>query len=54
MNIKFLSKEYLILQLLDKILFNFEIGVFYKELREKTGLVYSIKFCLKESKSFPT
>jgi predicted Zn-dependent peptidase len=43
MNIKFLSKEYLILQLLDKILFNFEIGVFYKELREKTGLVYSIK-----------
>ena len=43
MNIKFLSKEYLILQLLDKILFNFEIGVFYKELREKSGLVYNIK-----------
>jgi len=32
------------LLLLNKILFNFEIGVFYKELREKTGLVYSIKF----------
>ena len=43
MNIKFLSKEYLILKLLNNILFNFEIGIFYKELRENSGLVYSIK-----------
>jgi predicted Zn-dependent peptidase len=43
MNIKFLSKENLILKLLNIILFNFEIGIFYKELREKSGLVYSIK-----------
>jgi predicted Zn-dependent peptidase len=43
MNIKFFSKEHLINDLLDKILFNFELGVFYRELREKTGLIYSIK-----------
>jgi len=43
MNIKFFSKEHLINDLLEKILFNFELGVFYRELREKTGLIYSIK-----------
>jgi len=43
MNIKFLSKENLIQNLLENILFNFELGIFYRELREKTGLIYNIK-----------
>lgn len=43
MNITFLSKEHLIINLLNKILFNFEQGIFYKELREKSGLIYNIK-----------
>jgi predicted Zn-dependent peptidase len=43
MNIKFLSKEHLIQNLLEKILFNFELGVFYKELRDRLGIIYSIK-----------
>lgn len=43
MDIKFLSKEHLIQILLEKILFNFELGVFYRELRENLGIIYSIK-----------
>jgi len=42
MNIKFLSKEHLIQGLLQKILFNFELGVFYRELRESLGIIYNI------------
>lgn len=41
-NIEYLSKEHMIHMLLKHILFNFEIGIFYLELREKTGLVYNI------------
>lgn len=39
---EYLSREHIIHDILSNILFNFEIGVFYKELREKTGLIYSI------------
>lgn len=40
--IKYLSKQYIILQYLKEILFNFDTGIFYKELRDKYGLIYSI------------
>lgn len=39
---EYLSREHIIHDILSNILFNFGIGVFYKELREKTGLIYSI------------
>ena len=41
-DIEYLSKEHMIHMLLKNILFNFEIGVFYVELREKMGLIYNI------------
>ena len=42
MNIKHLSKEQLMQDLLQKILFNFDLGIFYKELRENLGIIYTI------------
>jgi predicted Zn-dependent peptidase len=39
---EYLSKEHIIHMILHKILFNFDIGVFYKELREKMGIIYNI------------
>lgn len=45
-DIEYLSKEHLIHMLLNIILFNFQIGAFYVELREKMGLIYNIKYHL--------
>lgn len=45
-NIKFLSKEHIILDLLDDILFKFDSGIFYKKLRIELGLIYNIRFDL--------
>lgn len=41
--IKYLSDEHLTLIFLQKILFNFDTGIFYKVLRKELGLIYSIK-----------
>ena len=41
-DIKYMSKEYAIIELLTHILFNFNTGIFYTELRNKSGLIYSI------------
>jgi predicted Zn-dependent peptidase len=41
--IEFLSEEYLILNYyINRILFNFESGIFYKILRKKLGIIYNI------------
>jgi predicted Zn-dependent peptidase len=40
--IEYLSKENIILNLLNTILFNFHTGIFYKILRTKLGLIYNI------------
>ena len=45
-DIEYLSKEHLIHMLLHIILFNFQIGAFYVELREKMGLIYNIRYHL--------
>jgi predicted Zn-dependent peptidase len=39
---EYLSKEHITHLILQNILFNFDIGVFYKELREKMGIIYNI------------
>lgn len=39
---EYLSREHIKHKILQKILFNFDNGVFYKELREKMGIIYSI------------
>jgi len=39
---EYLSKEHITHMILQNILFNFDIGVFYKELREKMGIIYNI------------
>jgi len=39
---EYLSKEHITHNILQNILFNFENGVFYKELREKMGIIYGI------------
>lgn len=44
--IEYLSVEHLSLLYLNEILFNFETGVFYKMLRDKLGLIYSIHMVL--------
>jgi predicted Zn-dependent peptidase len=41
-DIKYLSKEHVILHILEHILFNFNTGIFYNELRNKYGLIYNI------------
>jgi predicted Zn-dependent peptidase len=43
-DIKYNSSEYFALLYLKYILFNFQTGVFYKNLRDKFGLVYSVRF----------
>jgi predicted Zn-dependent peptidase len=40
-DIRYMSKENAILELLTYILFNFNTGIFYKELRAKYGLIYN-------------
>jgi predicted Zn-dependent peptidase len=39
---EYLSKEHIKHMILHNILFNFDNGVFYKELREKMGVIYNI------------
>jgi predicted Zn-dependent peptidase len=39
---EYLSKEHITHNILQNILFNFDNGVFYKELREKMGIIYGI------------
>lgn len=43
-DIKFNSKEHFALLYLKNILFNFQTGTFYKNLRDKLGLVYGVRF----------
>jgi predicted Zn-dependent peptidase len=46
--IEYLSDEYLILNFyINKILFNFDTGIFYKILRKKLGIIYNIEFSVK-------
>jgi len=40
--IKHLSDEHIALKYIDDIFFNFETGIFFKELRDKYGLIYNI------------
>jgi predicted Zn-dependent peptidase len=41
--IEYLSEEYLILNFyIKKILFNFDVGIFYKKLRKELGIIYNI------------
>ena len=40
--IEFLSKEHLCLVFLSELLFNFDIGIFYKRLRKELGIVYYV------------
>ena len=41
--IEYLSEEYLILNFyIKKILFNFDVGIFYKKLRKDLGIIYNI------------
>jgi predicted Zn-dependent peptidase len=40
--IEYLSKENIILNILNNILFNFQTGIFYKILRTKMGLIYNV------------
>tara|TARA_B100000795_G_C22805557_1_gene444636 strand:+ start:2657 stop:3985 length:1329 start_codon:yes stop_codon:yes gene_type:complete len=42
--IKYLSKEQLLLEILDDILFGLDNGIFYKKLRIELGLIYNISF----------
>jgi predicted Zn-dependent peptidase len=39
---EYLSKEHITHNILQNILFDFDVGVFYKELREKMGIIYGI------------
>lgn len=41
-DIKYLSKEHVILYILQHILFNFNTGIFYNVLRTKYGLIYNV------------
>ena len=54
-NIKFMSNEHIALLYIKDILFNFQKGLFYKQLRDKHGLIYSMSMSLdvdmKNSKS---
>jgi predicted Zn-dependent peptidase len=54
-NIKFMSNEHIAILYIKDILFNFQKGLFYKELRDKHGLIYSMLLNLdidmKNSKS---
>lgn len=45
-SIQYLSKEHLCMIYLQKILFNFETGIFYTMLRHKLGLIYNIHMYL--------
>lgn len=45
-NIEFYSREHFMLLVLKDILFNFNIGIFYKILRDKLGLIYNMSFKL--------
>ena len=54
-NIKYMSDEHIALLYIQDIMFNFEKGIFFKELRDKYGLIYSMSLNLdidmKNSKS---
>ena len=39
---EYFSKEHITHLIMHNILFNFDIGIFYKELREKMGIIYGI------------
>jgi predicted Zn-dependent peptidase len=43
-DIKYNTNEHFALLYLKNILFNFQTGIFYKYLRDKLGLVYSVRF----------